>query len=73
MIWFFIPNPDPRCQIPDPGIEKAPDPGSLIRIRNTVCNINVQYRIVALVHCVQIFQALYKPVGIFTVQVKLFL
>ncbi len=26
---------DPWVRIPDPGVKKAPDPGSRIRIRNT--------------------------------------
>jgi hypothetical protein len=25
---MFIPDPDPGFQIPDPGVNKAPDPGS---------------------------------------------
>ncbi len=30
-----IPDPEPGSQIPNPGIKKAPDPWSWIRIRNT--------------------------------------
>ena len=36
---LFIPNPDTDflpSRIPDPGVKKAPNPGSRIRIRNTV-------------------------------------
>ncbi len=32
--WIWILNFYPS-RIPDPGVKKAPDPGSLIRIRNT--------------------------------------
>ena len=31
----FLPNRDPGSQILDPGVKKAPNPGSRIRIRNT--------------------------------------
>ncbi len=37
---LFIPDPGSGCwllPIPDPGVKKAPDPGSRIRIRNTGC------------------------------------
>ncbi len=30
-----IPDPDTGSQIPNPGVKKAPDPWSWIRIRNT--------------------------------------
>jgi hypothetical protein len=33
-IWVWDPGSEIRD--PDPGVKKAPDPGSLIRIRNTV-------------------------------------
>ncbi len=33
--------PHPRSQIPDPGVKKAPDPGSWIRIRNTNFKIEI--------------------------------
>jgi hypothetical protein len=37
---MFIPDQDlDFLPIPDPGIKKAPDPGSLIRILNTGNNI----------------------------------
>ena len=29
---------DPGSEIRDPGVKKAPDPGSRIRIRNTACH-----------------------------------
>jgi hypothetical protein len=39
MIRVFDPGPDPDLlPIPDPRVKKAPDPGSWIRIRNTVLN-----------------------------------
>ncbi len=31
-----VPRSEKTCQVPDPGVEKAPAPGSQIRIRNTV-------------------------------------
>jgi hypothetical protein len=34
MLTFYHPG----SPIPDPGVKKAPDPGSLIRIRNTAGN-----------------------------------
>jgi hypothetical protein len=34
-----IQDPDPQHCIPDPGVKKAPDPGSKIRIRNTAFRI----------------------------------
>jgi hypothetical protein len=39
-IWVWDPGSgirglDPGKPIPDPGVKKAPDPGSRIRIRNT--------------------------------------
>jgi hypothetical protein len=30
----FLPISDPRSQIPYPGVKRAPNPGSRIRIRN---------------------------------------
>jgi hypothetical protein len=36
-IWVWDPGSGKNpFRIPDPGVKKAPDPGSLIRIRNTV-------------------------------------
>jgi hypothetical protein len=37
-----IPDPDAdflTSRIPDPGVKKVPNPGSRIRIRNTVCSV----------------------------------
>ncbi len=33
--FLAIPDPDPVSQIPNPGVKKAPEPWSRIRIRNT--------------------------------------
>ncbi len=38
-IWVRDPGSGKNLfRIPDPGVKKAPDPGSRIRIRNTACN-----------------------------------
>jgi hypothetical protein len=41
-IWVWDPGSGKNLsRIPEPGVKKAPDPGSRIRIRNTACKVRI--------------------------------